>query len=204
MPKSKKTTAKRGNKKKSFFSQIKWDDSYVSLLIGIIVVVVIAGLGIFIVKSQKTTQTSSTQFDPSLQIQDNATLNGNDQTSKRTYTVKSGDDLWKISEKFYKSGYNWVDIVKANNLDNPGMIFAGNKLTIPDVEAKTVTVSIEQKQDTNKSIAGNSYTVEEGDSLWDIAVRAYGDGYSWTRIEQANDLSDPNLIFSGNVLKIPR
>ena len=29
----------------------------------------------------------------------------------------------RISEKFYKSGYNWVDIAKANNIANPNSIF---------------------------------------------------------------------------------
>ena len=202
MPRSKKTTTKREIKKKNFFSLIKWDESYVSLLIGVIVVIVIAGLGIFFVRSQKTTQTSSTQFNPSLQIQEDK--NAKKDNNQKTYTVKPGDNLWSISENFYKSGYNWVDIAKTNNLENPGTIFTGNKLTIPKIEAKTITVSIQQKQETNKSIAGNSYTIEKGDNIWDIAVRAYGDGYSWTRIAQANNLESPNLIFSGNVLKIPR
>jgi len=202
MPRSKKTTTKREIKKKNFFSLIKWDESYVSLLIGVIVVIVIAGLGIFFVRSQKTTQTSSTQFNPSLQIQEDKNVKKDN--NQKTYTVKPGENLWSISENFYKSGYNWVDIAKANNLENPGIIFTGNKLTIPKIETKTITVSIQQKQETNKSIAGNSYTIEKGDSIWDIAVRAYGDGYSWTRIAQANSLENPDLIFSGNVLKIPR
>ncbi|PIZ97158.1 MAG: lectin, partial [Candidatus Levybacteria bacterium CG_4_10_14_0_2_um_filter_35_8] len=37
-----------------------------------------------------------------------------------------------------------------------------------------------------------------------IAVRAYGDGYRWVDIARANGLENPDLIFSGNVLKIPR
>ena len=201
MSRNKNTTAKREIKKKNFFSQIKWDESYVSLLIGLIVVVVIAGLGIFFVRSQKITQTSSTQFNPSIQIQDEK--NANKDKAQKKYTIKPGDNLWGISENFYKSGYNWVDIARANKLENPEMIFAGNKLIIPKVEAKAITVSIEQKE-TNKSIAGNSYTIEKGDNLWNIAVRAYGDGFSWTRIAKANSLSNPDLIFSGNVLKIPR
>jgi len=204
MPRSKKTTAKRETKKKTFFSQIKWSESYISLLAGVIVVVVIIGLGIFFAKSQKITQTSSTQFSPSSKTQINKTEQSGIGESQKTYTIKSGDSLWSISENFYKSGYNWVDIAKANNLENPGMIFTGNKLTIPKIEAKAITVTIEQKQETNKSIASNSYTIEKGDNLWDIAVRAYGDGYSWTRIAQANSLENPSLIFSGNVLKIPR
>ncbi len=49
-----------------------------------------------------------------------------------------------------------------------------------------------------------TYVVLKGDNLWTISVRAYGDGYQWTKIAQANNLTDPSLIHSGNVLKIPR
>ena len=202
MPRNKNTSVKREVKKKSFFSQIKWDESYVSLLIGLIVVVAIAALGIFFARSQKITQTSSTQFNPSLQVQEDK--NANKDNTQKIYIVKPGDSLWSISENFYKSGYNWVDIAKTNNLENPEVIFAGNKLIVPKVKAKILTVVNKPSQDTSKSIAGNSYTVEKGDNLWDIAVRAYGDGFSWTRIAQANSLSNPNLIFSRNILKIPR
>ncbi len=203
MPRNKNTAVKKEIKKKSFFSQIKWDESYVSLLIGIIVVVVIAILGIYFARSQKITQTSSTQFSPSIQIQEKS--NTSNTNVQRTYIVKPGDSLWSISENFYKSGYNWVDIVKANNLENAGMIFAGNKLIIPNAESKLATVNLNsQIAQGNQSIAGNSYTIEKGDSLWSISVRAYGDGYSWIRIVRANSLSNPDLIFSGNVLEIPR
>ncbi len=205
MPKNKKTTVKKEIKKKGFFSQIKWDESYVSLLIGFIVVVAIAGFGIFFAKSQKIVQTSSIQLNPSIQTQINKPEEKATNGSQKTYTVKQGDNLWSISENFYKSGYNWVDIAKANNLENPGMILTGNKLTIPNVEAKIIAKeSMSQNNSVGQSIAGNSYTIEKGDSLWNISVRAYGDGYSWTRIAQANSLTNPNLIFSGNVLKIPR
>ncbi len=199
----KKTTAVRKNNQKNFFSKIKWDESYVSLLIGLIVVVAIAALGIFFVRSQKITQTSSTQFNPSIQNQEEK--NANKDNTQKTYIVKPGDNLWIISETFYKSGYNWVDIAKTNKLDNPGMIFAGSELVIPKVEPKMIADKTTSKNlETERSIAGNSYTIEKGDSLWNISVRAYGDGFSWVRIAKANDLSNPNLIFSGNVLKIPR
>src|SRR5207248_9194835 len=32
------------------------------------------------------------------------------QVGQKIYTVAPGDDLWHIAEKFYKSGYNYVDI----------------------------------------------------------------------------------------------
>lgn len=53
-------------------------------------------------------------------------------------------------------------------------------------------------------ITGASYTVMRGDNLWNIAVRSYGDGYQWVKIAKANNLTNPRLIHSGNVLMIPR
>src|SRR3989344_685682 len=54
------------------------------------------------------------------------------------------------------------------------------------------------------AISGTSYTVVPGDSLWKIAERAYGDGYKWVDIAQSNDLVNPDIIHSGNVLSLPR
>lgn len=54
------------------------------------------------------------------------------------------------------------------------------------------------------SISGSSYTVHTGDNLWNIAERAYGDGFKWTEIATANNLSNPNIIHSGNVITLPR
>ncbi len=57
---------------------------------------------------------------------------------------------------------------------------------------------------SQNKISGTSYTIVSGDNLWDIAVRAYGDGYRWTEIASANALENPDLIFPGNTLKLPR
>jgi nucleoid-associated protein YgaU len=119
-----------------------------------------------------------------------------------THQVKKGENLWKIAEKYYTSGYNWVDIAKANDLPDASLIEAGQELVIPDVSA------VETKPVANKTtltaISGEAYTVEKGDNLWAIAIRAYGDGYKWVEIAQENSLSNPNLIHSGNTLSIPR
>ena len=49
------------------------------------------------------------------------------------------------------------------------------------------------------------YTVQAGDSLSAIAQSFYGDGSLYPRIFEANtnQLTDPNLIFPGQVLRIP-
>jgi nucleoid-associated protein YgaU len=50
------------------------------------------------------------------------------------------------------------------------------------------------------------YTVKSGDSLSRIAKGAYGDANAWKRIFDANTdiLKDPNKIFPGQRLKIPK
>jgi nucleoid-associated protein YgaU len=50
-----------------------------------------------------------------------------------------------------------------------------------------------------------NYTVVAGDNLSKIAQHCYGDARQWTRIFDANrdQLSDPDRIFPGQVLRIP-
>ncbi len=116
-------------------------------------------------------------------------------------TVEAGDNLWKIAEKHYGSGYNWVEIAKANKLLNPDVVSAGQELALP----KSAVITVENKMPASVvSITGDSYTVVKGDHLWSIAVRAYGDGYKWVEIASANNLTNPGYIEIGQVIKLPR
>lgn len=124
-----------------------------------------------------------------------------------THTVAAGENLWEIAETYYRSGYNWVDIAEENNLSNPGLIAVGQELTIPDVEAKTITVDeLPETGIEGPEITGDTYTVKEGDSLSKIAQRAYGDLFAWPRIWGANrdQIGNPNIIEPGMELEIPR
>lgn len=121
------------------------------------------------------------------------------------HKVQKGENLWKIAEKYYNSGYNWVDIAKENNLKNPNLIEVDQELTIPSVSPKKPTVAISSEKTLNlEPISGTTYTVQKGDYLWQIAVRAYGDGYKWVELAEENKLKNPNLIHPGNTLTIPR
>jgi nucleoid-associated protein YgaU len=50
---------------------------------------------------------------------------------KQTYTVRPGDTLSKISKQFYGDPNKYPTIAKANNLENPDQIKAGQELLIP-------------------------------------------------------------------------
>lgn len=52
-------------------------------------------------------------------------------------------------------------------------------------------------------IAGQTYVVRAGDSLWKIASKAYGDGARWPLISEANKLKNPRLLYAGIKLKLP-
>lgn len=142
-----------------------------------------------------------------------------------SYKVKAGEDLWKISEKFYGTGYNWTDIASTNNITDPNQLTEGQELTIPDVEVKVlaqasptpvVEETIQEQEEiameftqedeipADNPIKGATYTVEKGDTLWDISVRAYGDGYRWVDIAAENELVNPDIIHRGNVFVLPR
>ncbi len=51
--------------------------------------------------------------------------------------------------------------------------------------------------------AETNYTVVAGDCLWDLANRFYGRAQDWKRISDANGLKNPNLLLSGQRLRIP-
>jgi len=125
------------------------------------------------------------------------------------HKVQKGEDLWKIAEKYYGSGYNWVDIASENSLANPDMLAVDQELVVPQVGVKKPVVQKEQTMVTQKGgdskvISGTTYTVQKGEYLWNIAVRAYGDGYRWPDIAKENNLANPDLIEIGQELKLPR
>lgn len=47
-----------------------------------------------------------------------------------THTVKEGESLWRIAQKYYKDGYQYKKIAEENGISDPGSIRAGIKLNI--------------------------------------------------------------------------
>ena len=51
--------------------------------------------------------------------------------------------------------------------------------------------------------AGGKHVIAQGDTLWDIAVAAYGDGGLWRKIAKANGNPRPRALHVGTELSIP-
>ena len=67
------------------------------------------------------------------------------------------------------------------------------------------TVTVEQEREASTAPAAKTYTVKKGDSLWAIAAKYYGKGSDYSKIAGANTdkISNPNLIYPGQVLTLP-
>jgi len=101
----------------------------------------------------------------------------------QTYTVKSGDTLYGISNQF---GVSVTDIIKQNNISNANTLRVGQVLIIPSTSG------------TNPNTTFN-YTVKKGDTLYGIA-RMYNT--SVNELIKLNNLSSNNLSI-GQIIKIP-
>lgn len=160
-----------------------------------LVVALVAILAIGFVRSRNASRLQTVQPEISSQRTENVEDRAVGKESKLPkHKVIEGETLWSIAQMYYKSGYQWTLIAKVNNLTNPNLLVSGVTLTIPKGEAVAPA----------DAISGSTYTVKENDTLWDIAVRAYSDGFRWEDIAKANALANPNLIHPGNVFKIPR
>mgnify|MGYP002516151438 CR=1 FL=1 len=124
-----------------------------------------------------------------------------------SYTVESGDTLWKIAEKFYGDGSYWQKIFAENAAvigSDPNRIYVGQILTIY-LNQGDGSVMTAMPAEGMEGIEGNYYIVQEGDTLWKIALKIYNRGWRWRRIYEANvnSIPDPQNIYVGQVLLIP-
>ena len=196
------TFKNKTSKLKKFLKVIRLNESLISTFLGGVVVVIV-GILIYNYFSSVNRSTDQVEIIPEgvTLVEENGKLVPSDLPV--VHTVSRGECLWSIAEKYYESGYNWVDIAKENGLNNADIVTEGQKLSIPRVG---VIVLDKTDSKTSEVTQKSSYTVVSGDTLWIIAVKAYGNGYKWTDVWQANldQVPNPDLIEKDMVLKLPR
>lgn len=99
-----------------------------------------------------------------------------------TYTVKKGDTLSGIASRY---GTTYQELAKINGISDPNKIYPGQVLTINGNATSSSNVI--------------TYIVKKGDTLSGIASK-YGTTYQ--KIAKDNGISNPDKIYSGQVLKI--
>ena len=152
---------------KNILKFFKLNENTISTLMGAVVIVVIAGL----IFNYFRTANLKTWQGVLLNEQETATTDIGEEGSNNkliaTYKVVKGDDLWHISEKYYKSGYNYVGIMNENKISGKGVITAGMELRIPKVEPRKITVLELKKEialsDKGDVVKSNSSAIEVGE-----------------------------------------
>jgi len=131
---------------KKLLKDLRMNESLISTVIGVIVVLLAGSLLFNFFSKKSTQQLSNLDLNGSQSGElDNSALDQKPESaspiSATVHDVVKGETLWSIAEKYYKSGYNWVDIASENKLKNPNIVEAGTKLSIPAVSPKKQTVA---------------------------------------------------------------
>lgn len=118
-----------------------------------------------------------------------STQGGAGQAAEGVYVIVKGDTLSSIAKRF---GITLAELQKLNGITNPDQIAVGQKLRVPGASSGGAA--------TSTSGQGKTYVVQQGDTLLKIALRF---GVTLSALQSANNISDPNKVFPGQVLKIP-
>ncbi|MFU7587731.1 LysM peptidoglycan-binding domain-containing protein [Priestia sp. RMT2NF4] len=152
------------------------------------------GLSSTLIYANQTLQIGSTSTDSSSSSTPTTT------SSNHTYTVKSGDTLYRIAKN---NGTSVQQLKEWNNLSSH-LIYVNQVLKINGTGTVSSSTSAPVQEKTNETQASpapsnsKSYKVQPGDTMWSVAQRH---GISISQLKQWNNLSS-NTIYINQVLQV--
>lgn len=112
-------------------------------------------------------------------------------TANCIYVVRAGDTLSKIAASV---GTTVQVLMNLNNIANPNIVYVGQRIVLPNCGEP------EPQPPAPQLPSGRTCIVQAGDTLSSIA-RAQGTTVS--ELQRLNGIANPNLIFVGQILKLP-
>ncbi|PJF35948.1 MAG: hypothetical protein CUN49_07930 [Candidatus Thermofonsia Clade 1 bacterium] len=119
--------------------------------------------------------------------------------SGSVHVVAQGETLNLIARRY---GVSLSALLAANNIPNPNRLFVGQRLVIPSGAAAppAVAPSAPAAAPAAPAPSVRTHVVKRGEGLARIAAQY---GISWQALANFNNISNPNLIYAGMVLRIP-
>jgi len=122
-----------------------------------------------------------------------------------THIVQRGETMRRIANRY---GVTVDAIMRANGIANPDYLRVGESLQIwtldlsvnPDELTPELTAIDPTPTPQPTAVPSVTHIVQRGEHLAAIAARY---GVAWTRIAEANDITNPNTIYAGMTLTIP-
>lgn len=117
------------------------------------------------------------------------------------YTVKAGDSVWSVSNKY---GITMAQLIQWNNIQN-NFIYPGQQLTVSNSgSTNSASSNTGSSANTNNSSSANTgssssqgtYTVKEGESVWSVANK---NGITMNQLIEWNNIKN-NFIYPGQQL----
>lgn len=124
-------------------------------------------------------------------------------TGGLVYLVQAGDTLALIAQRF---GVALSTLATINNIVNINQLYVGQALVIPTdytvvpIVPTTIGYAPVTITTTPTNYSGQTHVVQRGENLYRIALRY---GVSMSALIVANGITNPNLIYVGQVLRIP-
>ncbi|MFC1714890.1 LysM peptidoglycan-binding domain-containing protein [Candidatus Poribacteria bacterium] len=117
-----------------------------------------------------------------------------------TVIYQKDDSLWNLAEKHYGEPRLWPRIADANGISDVTDIPAGTPIYVPVKGAKRISGKLVK---AGGSEVLTTVVYQKGDSLWSLAEKYYGEPKLWSRIADANGISDATDIPVGASIHIP-
>ena len=129
-----------------------------------------------------------------------------------TYTVQSGDWVYKIARMF---NITQIALLQANPVIGANQqVYPGQELVIPGANQPEITIEEQAPVENNtvedenstaimapaNALASDTYEVNAGDTMFSISQKL---GVSVDALAAANDISEPFMIYVGQALVVP-
>lgn len=129
-----------------------------------------------------------------------------------TYTVQSGDWVYKIARMFNITA---MTLLQANPIIGPNQqVYPGQELVIPgtnqseissEEQAPVESNTVEDENATSimapaNALSSDTYEVRTGDTMFSISQKL---GVSVDALSATNDISEPFMIYAGQTLAVP-